>query len=174
MIRFFWYFQMTDLIGAALVKRRRPQLVRRPFDSEAVVPGLMAVGEAACGLRLASRARRQPPRHQQPARSGRLRSGGGAAGGRDHQTGVARTRGERSLAGARAQALRSNPAQQGRQQAGRGPSADARGDAIELRRIPPRRYAGGGREEAGGAPRSAIAPNRAARMRARTTPNATT
>src|ERR1700738_1111191 len=48
MIRFFWYFQMTDLIGAALVKRGRPQLVRRPFDSEAVVPGLMAVGEAAC------------------------------------------------------------------------------------------------------------------------------
>ena len=45
MIRFFWYFQMTDLIGAALVKRRRPQLVRRPFDSEAVVT---AVGEAAC------------------------------------------------------------------------------------------------------------------------------
>jgi hypothetical protein len=36
MIRFFWYFQMTDLIGAAAVKppaaaRRRPQLVRRPF-----------------------------------------------------------------------------------------------------------------------------------------------
>ena len=48
MIRFFWYFQMTDLIGAALVKRRRPQLVRRPFDSEAVVPALTAVGEAAC------------------------------------------------------------------------------------------------------------------------------
>ena len=52
---------------------------------------------------------RQPARHQQLARSHRLRTGGSAARGRVDQAGTRCARGKWSLAGGRAVALRSDP-----------------------------------------------------------------
>ena len=81
-------------------------------DPEAVVPGLMAIGEAAC----VSGAWGQPSGHQQPSRPDRLRTGGGAARRGAHQAGIACARGKRPVAGGGIGPLRSDPQQQGRQQ----------------------------------------------------------
>ena len=130
--------------------RRRSSL--RPKDNpDAVVPGLMAIGEAACvsvhganrlgtnslldlivfGRAAALRAAEIiKPGSRVPEANGRSE--------------------ERAIA-----ALRPDPPQQGRQQARRSPPADAGGDAVGLRRVPPRRHLEGGAGQAEGAARSA-------------------
>jgi succinate dehydrogenase / fumarate reductase flavoprotein subunit len=105
--------------------QRRPECSRAGSD-----------GDRRGGVRL--RSWRQSTGHEQPSRPHRVWTRGSAARGGAHQAGITRARCKRPLGGARAAALRPDPPQQGRQQAGRGSPADAGGDAIRLRRVPPR------------------------------------
>ena len=113
-------------------------------DPDAVVPGLMAIGEAACvsvhgANRLGTNSLLDLIVFGRAAalRAAEIIKPGSRVRG-----------GERPLGGARAAALRPDPPQQGRQQARRDPPADAGSDAVGLRRVPSRRHLAGGIEEA--------------------------
>src|SRR5258708_739983 len=99
-------------------------------NPDAVVPGLMAIGEAACvsvhgANRLGTNSRLDLIVFGRAAalRAAALRAA-------DH----------RPLGRAGDEALRQDPPQQGRQQTRRGPPANAGGDAVRLRRVSPRRH----------------------------------